>query len=100
MILVHSSSFFFLMLRQPPRSTLFPYTTLFRSSAKASLSSSTLTETKETPCLVRNSFIRRQLVQPGCQYALMTEASGDDCAMGMLLKARRRVLHASGGAKT
>src|SRR5439155_24387555 len=24
--------FFFLMLRQPPRSTLFPYTTLFRSS--------------------------------------------------------------------
>src|SRR5262245_64348718 len=78
MILVHSSSFFFLMLRQPPRSTLFPYTTLFRSSAKASLSSSTLTETKETPCLVRNSFIRRQLVQPGCQYALMTEASGED----------------------
>src|SRR5437773_9944537 len=26
-----SSSFFFLMLRPPPRSTLFPYTTLFRS---------------------------------------------------------------------
>src|SRR5437763_11379733 len=25
-------SFFFLMLRRPPRSTLFPYTTLFRSS--------------------------------------------------------------------
>src|SRR5258708_31881102 len=24
--------FFFLMIRQPPRSTLFPYTTLFRSS--------------------------------------------------------------------
>src|SRR5688572_31776125 len=24
-------SFFFLMIRQPPRSTLFPYTTLFRS---------------------------------------------------------------------
>src|SRR5690348_17858938 len=25
-------SFFFLMLRRPPRSTLFPYTTLFRSA--------------------------------------------------------------------
>src|SRR5207248_10125521 len=25
--------FFFFMLRRPPRSTLFPYTTLFRSSA-------------------------------------------------------------------
>src|SRR5438067_8644350 len=27
--------FFFLMIRQPPRSTLFPYTTLFRSSVRA-----------------------------------------------------------------
>src|SRR3712207_9013890 len=26
------SCFFFLMIRRPPRSTLFPYTTLFRSS--------------------------------------------------------------------
>src|SRR5258707_5378649 len=26
--------FFFLMIRRPPRSTLFPYTTLFRSSNK------------------------------------------------------------------
>src|SRR2546430_16888190 len=26
------SSFFFLMIRRPPRSTLFPYTTLFRSA--------------------------------------------------------------------
>src|ERR1022692_3405183 len=28
---VHSVFFFFLMIRRPPRSTLFPYTTLFRS---------------------------------------------------------------------
>src|SRR3712207_7637951 len=27
--------FFFLMIRRPPRSTLFPYTTLFRSRAGA-----------------------------------------------------------------
>src|SRR2546430_17277722 len=26
--------FFFLMIRRPPRSTLFPYTTLFRSEAE------------------------------------------------------------------
>src|SRR2546429_8748662 len=39
MIINHSAlpinfirSFFFLMIRRPPRSTLFPYTTLFRSS--------------------------------------------------------------------
>src|SRR2546429_6956936 len=29
-----SSLFFFLMIRRPPRSTLFPYTTLFRSIPK------------------------------------------------------------------
>src|SRR5688572_31697552 len=28
--------FFFLMIRRPPRSTLFPYTTLFRSCASSS----------------------------------------------------------------
>src|SRR2546430_8156867 len=30
---VHSRFFFFLMIRRPPRSPLFPYTTLFRSDA-------------------------------------------------------------------
>src|SRR5256885_7433612 len=29
--------FFFLMIRRPPRSTLFPYTTLFRSKLRAEL---------------------------------------------------------------
>src|SRR3989449_7080299 len=29
--MVFALSFFFLMIRRPPRSTLFPYTTLFRS---------------------------------------------------------------------
>src|SRR5438445_1263569 len=32
-LLVFSLLFFFLMIRRPPRSTLFPYTTLFRSDA-------------------------------------------------------------------
>src|SRR5215217_9244386 len=30
---VFFNCFFFLMIRRPPRSTLFPYTTLFRSNA-------------------------------------------------------------------
>src|SRR5260221_14755699 len=35
-ILPHAYSlfFFFLMIRRPPRSTLFPYTTLFRSAIR------------------------------------------------------------------
>src|SRR5690348_17903025 len=32
-ISIHLLLFFFLMIRRPPRSTLFPYTTLFRSTA-------------------------------------------------------------------
>src|SRR3712207_7750917 len=31
----YATLFFFLMIRRPPRSTLFPYTTLFRSSVPA-----------------------------------------------------------------
>src|SRR2546422_2869444 len=34
-MLLHCYSFFFLMIRRPPRSTLFPYTTLFRSDRKS-----------------------------------------------------------------
>src|SRR5438034_7364931 len=33
-IVVFFSVFFFLMIRRPPRSTLFPYTTLFRSGVE------------------------------------------------------------------
>src|SRR5687767_15854015 len=33
--------FFFLMIRRPPRSTLFPYTTLFRSSLPVGLAGAT-----------------------------------------------------------
>src|SRR3712207_9476857 len=34
-LLLYVANFFFLMIRLPPRSTLFPYTTLFRSPQKA-----------------------------------------------------------------
>src|SRR5438876_5976888 len=33
MVCIYVLFFFFLMVRRPPRSTLFPYTTLFRSEA-------------------------------------------------------------------
>src|SRR2546422_9078521 len=37
-VLVCDFFFFFLMIRRPPRSTLFPYTTLFRSLGHATYS--------------------------------------------------------------
>src|SRR5256714_6444435 len=42
--------FFFLMIRRPPRSTLFPYTTLFRSIGNAA--SLLAQEAEKTPGLV------------------------------------------------
>src|SRR5260370_34009366 len=36
------SDFFFLMIRRPPRSTLFPYTTLFRSHCAVASGSVTI----------------------------------------------------------
>src|SRR5260370_13103223 len=43
--------FFFLMIRRPPRSTLFPYTTLFRSSSARTTPRATLDSLVSTwPC--------------------------------------------------
>src|SRR2546427_3729022 len=44
--------FFFLMIRRPPRSTLFPYTTLFRSVTK-----NTAVRIKKSCCTVGIYFI-------------------------------------------
>src|SRR5256885_16023239 len=43
--------FFFLMIRRPPRSTLFPYTTLFRSLRRAAGAGGN-PETGPPPCRV------------------------------------------------
>src|SRR5205823_14128277 len=59
MSLVHSapSHIFFLMRRRPPRSTLFPYTTLFRSSLN--VASPTWSTTTSTPRFPVSSQIAR-----------------------------------------
>src|SRR2546429_4680269 len=43
--------FFFLMIRRPPRSTLFPYTTLFRSPIRPA----SLGQKPDTLCLYKTS---------------------------------------------
>src|SRR5215213_11669852 len=46
--------FFFLMIRRPPRSTLFPYTTLFRSQLASTLAFSDANSSSvNTPCSLR-----------------------------------------------
>src|SRR5690242_20963465 len=46
MYYTYSYLFFFLMIRRPPRSTLFPYTTLFRSRSENAKSSSDVRENR------------------------------------------------------
>src|SRR2546429_5065939 len=61
----YSTFFFFLMIRRPPRSTLFPYTTLFRSHANFSIPFGVM------PCF-RKLLSRRRLC---CRAATVTPIS-------------------------
>src|SRR2546428_11633128 len=72
--------FFFLMIRRPPRSTLFPYTTLFRSEAGA------LPPVGEPPLAVH---------QPALLEAVQGDVQGP---VGDLERAGRRVADDAGDA--
>ena len=54
--------FFFLMIRRPPRSTLFPYTTLFRSGGAVDVTSS-------SGSVVRTILVLNLVAAP-CLYSL------------------------------
>src|SRR5260221_7389140 len=56
--------FFFLMIRRPPRSTLFPYTTLFRSAKLETASGET------TPNKDRSGFYPLRPHEAHCKGAL------------------------------
>src|SRR2546422_5488180 len=54
-------SFFFLMIRRPPRSTLFPYTTLFRSiSLGVQMMSANCSESETTLHISPRNFLKRR----------------------------------------
>src|SRR3712207_7671183 len=50
--MIYLFSLFFLMIRRPPRSTLFPYTTLFRSAAAVALAAAPAAHPVEPPDIV------------------------------------------------
>src|SRR6266487_6597506 len=80
-LLLSSFLFFFLMIRRPPRSTLFPYTTLFRSihgwrrSPPSPLGS-------PRPCIDRKST-RLNSSHPSISYAVFC------------LKKKKKITHAN-----
>src|SRR3712207_6942177 len=51
------SMFFFLMIRRPPRSTLFPYTTLFRSGSQLRMNEDTAEALRWDPAELQRVFV-------------------------------------------
>src|SRR5947209_15667712 len=51
--------FFFLMIRRPPRSTLFPYTTLFRSTSKSRSNTASNSTKHKSPHLSEVIYVWR-----------------------------------------
>src|SRR3989442_3153975 len=83
-------SFFFLMIRRPPRSTLFPYTTLFRSVVfeyRTMLNS--LANTLES-CPLTLGSIRSSLVS-----SFPPEVTSFSCALNTVYIGRRSEEHTS-----
>src|SRR3712207_7060748 len=57
--------FFFLMIRRPPRSTLFPYTTLFRSQQPSGRPITVEGEASTSPCDASGRGLRSAHDVPG-----------------------------------
>src|SRR3712207_7631558 len=68
--------FFFLMIRRPPRSTLFPYTTLFRSLQVAPVHAGDLRRVENGEVVARIVH-RRSLDEGLLGYAVLAHAAGD-----------------------
>src|SRR3989475_9700017 len=82
--LISSLFFFFLMIRRPPRSTLFPYTTLFRSEAlcRPDVDIRTLVRTGDTPAPERQQMVKRPphvlVTTPESLYLILTSERARD----------------------
>src|SRR6202522_4618683 len=82
--------FFFLMIRRPPRSTLFPYTTLFRSRT-AAVTVVDLRIAKLSPCARQSELDRK---------STRLNSSHDDISYAVfcLKKHRSHAGHRQGGS--
>src|SRR5215510_15557256 len=71
---VYFSFFFFLMIRRPPRSTLFPYTTLFRSRTLPALLSLLEVLPEDSPFRTLDPSQRRQHTLQALKRLLLRES--------------------------
>src|SRR5260370_17073236 len=72
------------MIRRPPRSTLFPYTTLFRSIGRAG---NLLLVSRDLPVHSLKEFVEHVRARPGqLSYCSWGQGSGGHLTMEFLLK--------------
>src|SRR5204862_7885807 len=89
--------FFFLMIRRPPRSTLFPYTTLFRSRARCggSRRSSAAARRRRRP----ESVVRpgARLIQRSEEHTSELQSRRDLVCRLLLEKKKKTSVHSNTG---
>src|SRR5256885_10674410 len=71
-----SLAFFFLMIRRPPRSTLFPYTTLFRSDthpARTAARDTLARPSEKSECLTNENAMTFQKISRAINDAARSE---------------------------
>src|SRR2546430_2725320 len=89
--------FFFLMIRRPPRSTLFPYTTLFRSSIKNRRKSSSKAPNLAIPrrCNIPCDVLRKTTHGSRSEEHTSELQSQSNLVCRLLLEKKMRVLFGS-----
>src|SRR5258705_11261095 len=89
-----NSCFFFLMIRRPPRSTLFPYTTLFRSAHQRE-DIARITEGHQAPRKLRALHAHRAVLELGLARRGVEGAEGElvDPAPGRAPQEPRAPVH-------
>src|SRR5256885_10424569 len=86
-----SSLFFFLMIRRPPRSTLFPYTTLFRSSIEKR-GSPLRSSYKSAFCLIPATSFLRETGRQGFRSEEHTSELQSPCNLVCRLLLEKKIL--------
>src|SRR2546421_5190371 len=77
------------MIRRPPRSTLFPYTTLFRSQRRLCLDSPLLEEL-EGMHVEEQQLVRRQLVDGGDRKSTRLNSSHDQISYAVFCLKKKK----------
>src|SRR3712207_7649744 len=70
--------FFFLMIRRPPRSTLFPYTTLFRSGTMRASATTPSLELSATTTIRWAASTRHRFVEASAMFGVVRPARSEE----------------------